>query len=151
MDELNPRLGGVSFFRPRSARAYDYTDSIVPVGATAIAALNRNQRKATGATLPAILWRRRGGWRGRSGAGKVECANRMKSARSERGPGEAGSRDQSWWWSRGDRVERSLITDAIEPPRAAFLFSAGDDPGFKRAEGGADVDLQKGGDLVRDG
>src|SRR3954469_4816639 len=30
MDELNPRLGGVSFFRPRGARAYEETDSIVP-------------------------------------------------------------------------------------------------------------------------
>ncbi|MEA2924839.1 MAG: hypothetical protein QOD25_1961 [Alphaproteobacteria bacterium] len=30
MHELNPRLGGVSFFRPDPARAYHETDSIAP-------------------------------------------------------------------------------------------------------------------------
>jgi hypothetical protein len=36
MDELNPRLGGVSFFQLGGARTYDETDSIVPPGATAV-------------------------------------------------------------------------------------------------------------------
>jgi hypothetical protein len=30
MDELNPRLGGVSFFRPDRARAYHDADSVTP-------------------------------------------------------------------------------------------------------------------------
>jgi len=57
MDELNPRLGGVSFFRPDRARAYHDADSVTPRRPTAVRRTRSNLLPPwqAGATMHALV------------------------------------------------------------------------------------------------